>query len=122
MPVEGEPVAWAGSVATVWDDHAPELHMARVRGPVRVTFAVPWEGMLLLGTTDTPYNGDPADLAPGSQDARQILREAALALDSRLLDAGRVRATYAGLRVLPLVHEDVAQAVEQARQVQPVRP
>ena len=27
---------------------------------VRVTFALPWEGMLLLGTTDTPYDGDPA--------------------------------------------------------------
>ena len=43
VPVEGEPVAWAGSVATVWDEHAPELHVARVRGPVRVTFAVPVE-------------------------------------------------------------------------------
>ena len=29
---------------------------------VRVTFAYPWEGMLLLGTTDTPYEGDPADV------------------------------------------------------------
>ena len=25
----------------------------------RVTFAAPWEGMLLLGTTDTEYSGDP---------------------------------------------------------------
>ena len=68
---------------------------------VRVTFAVPWHGMLLLGTTDTPYEGDPAAVAPGPADARQILREASLALDSRLLDVDRVRATFAGLRVLP---------------------
>jgi glycerol-3-phosphate dehydrogenase len=26
---------------------------------VRVSFAVPWEGMLLLGTTDTLHEGDP---------------------------------------------------------------
>ena len=25
----------------------------------RVSFAIPWEGMLLLGTTDEPYDGDP---------------------------------------------------------------
>ena len=43
VPLESEPVPWAGSVATVWDVHAPGLHRARVRGPVRVTFDVPVE-------------------------------------------------------------------------------
>ena len=28
---------------------------------VRVTFAYPWQGMLLLGTTDTLYEGDPSE-------------------------------------------------------------
>jgi hypothetical protein len=41
--LEGEPVAWAGTVATVWDQHAPRLHRARVTGPARVTFAGPVE-------------------------------------------------------------------------------
>lgn len=68
---------------------------------VRVTFVVPWCGMLLLGTTDTPYDGDPADVQPSAADARQILREAALALDFGLVAPDRVRAAYAGLRVLP---------------------
>ena len=35
-----------------------------VQDEVRVTFAVPWYDMLLLGTTDAPYEGDPADVAP----------------------------------------------------------
>jgi hypothetical protein len=43
VPLEGESVAWAGSLATVWDEHAPQLNGARVAGPVRVTFAVPVE-------------------------------------------------------------------------------
>ncbi len=30
---------------------------------VRVTFAVPWYGLLLLGTTDTDFDGDPATVS-----------------------------------------------------------
>jgi glycerol-3-phosphate dehydrogenase len=68
---------------------------------VRVTFAYPWEGMLLLGTTDTPYDGDPADVAATPEDVDQILAEAGVAVDHTLLARERVLSTYAGLRVLP---------------------
>jgi len=68
---------------------------------VRVTFAVPWSGMLLLGTTESRFEGDPADVAVGHADVEQILAEAAVALDSSLLSSERVRAAYAGVRVLP---------------------
>lgn len=68
---------------------------------VRVTFAVPWSGMLLLGTTDTPHESDPADVDVGPADVEQILAEASVALDSSLVTPERVRAAYAGLRVLP---------------------
>lgn len=71
---------------------------------VRVTFAYPWEGMLLLGTTDTPYEGDPADVAATDADVDQILAEAGVAVDSALLRKDRILSTYAGLRVLP--HSD----------------
>jgi glycerol-3-phosphate dehydrogenase len=64
---------------------------------VRVTFAVPWYGMLLLGTTDTEYEGDPGAVAVAPGDVDQVLREAAAAG----VDAAEVRAAYAGLRVLP---------------------
>ena len=69
---------------------------------VRVTFAVPWYGMLLLGTTDTPYEGNPADVAIEPGDAGQILSEASVALDAAVVAPASVRAAYAGLRVLPL--------------------
>jgi glycerol-3-phosphate dehydrogenase len=68
---------------------------------VRVSFAVPWEGMLLLGTTDTLYEGDPADVAVDDADVEQVLREAAVAIDPARLARERIRATFAGLRVLP---------------------
>jgi len=68
---------------------------------VRVTFAYPWEGMLLLGTTDTPYEGDPADVTATDEDVDTVLAEAGVAVDGSLLRKDRVLATYAGLRVLP---------------------
>jgi glycerol-3-phosphate dehydrogenase len=64
---------------------------------VRVSFAVPWEGMLLLGTTDTPYEGEPEDVHVTDADVEQVLAEAAVALDG----LGPARATFCGLRVLP---------------------
>ena len=68
---------------------------------IRVTFAYPWEGMLLLGTTDTPYEGDPAEVTATEDDIDTVLAEAGVALDASLLQRDRVLATYAGLRVLP---------------------
>ena len=68
---------------------------------VRVTFAVPWSGMLLLGTTDDEFDGNPADVAAGPGDAERILADASVALGADLVAPGRVRAAYAGLRVLP---------------------
>lgn len=69
---------------------------------VRVTFAVPWYGMLLLGTTDTAYEGDPGEVRVEPEDVATILREAAVALElDSLTHPAAVLSTYAGLRVLP---------------------
>ena len=64
---------------------------------VRVSFAVPWEGMLLLGTTDTEHDGEPESASVSEADVRQVLDEAAGAVDG----VGEPRATFCGLRVLP---------------------
>ena len=64
---------------------------------VRVSFAIPWEGMLLLGTTDTLHEGEPDDAAVTEDDVRTILDEATSAIDG----IGPVRASFLGLRVLP---------------------
>jgi len=64
---------------------------------VRVSFAVPWEGKLLLGTTDTLYEGAPDGVRVTDEDVRTVLAEAATAIGF----IGPVRAAFAGLRVLP---------------------
>jgi glycerol-3-phosphate dehydrogenase len=68
---------------------------------VRVSFAVPWEGMLLLGTTDELYEGDPDEVEATDADEATILAEAAVAIEPGLLQPDHVRARFAGLRVLP---------------------
>jgi glycerol-3-phosphate dehydrogenase len=79
---------WTGALTVPQDD-------------VRVTFAVPWYDLLLLGTTDTEYEGDPAAVQVGPDDVDQILAEGAVALGADAVARDRVRATFAGLRVLP---------------------
>jgi glycerol-3-phosphate dehydrogenase len=65
---------------------------------VRVSFAIPWEGMLLLGTTDTLHEGPPEEAAVTGDDVRTILEEASVAIRDVPTE---VRASFWGLRVLP---------------------
>ena len=67
----------------------------------RVSFAIPWEGMLLLGTTDEPYDGDPVAVEATEADLAQILAEAGRSLSADVLSPALVRSRFAGLRVLP---------------------
>ncbi|MFN0154773.1 MAG: glycerol-3-phosphate dehydrogenase/oxidase [Gaiella sp.] len=69
---------------------------------VRVSFAVPWRDQLLLGTTDDPVESPDDGLTATETDVQQILTEAGVALEPELLERSRVRATFSGLRVLPV--------------------
>ncbi|EGX59268.1 glycerol-3-phosphate dehydrogenase [Streptomyces zinciresistens K42] len=57
--------------------------------------------MLLLGTTDEVYEGDPADVAVTEKDVAQILEEAAVSVRDEQLSRDLITYAYAGLRVLP---------------------
>ncbi len=76
----------------------------------RVSFAIPWEGMLLLGTTDEPFDTPPEELAVTDADERQILSEAARGLVPEAIRPDAVRARFAGLRVLPAARRGTAKA------------
>jgi glycerol-3-phosphate dehydrogenase len=80
---------WAAALTVPQDD-------------VRVTFAVPWYGMLLLGTTDVEYDGDPGAVSVAPGDVEQVLAEARVALDPEVASPERIRSSFAGLRVLPV--------------------
>ncbi|MDN3293597.1 glycerol-3-phosphate dehydrogenase/oxidase [Streptomyces ficellus] len=67
----------------------------------RITFALPWEDMLLLGTTDEEYEGDPGEVAVNDKDIAQILDEAAFSIRDQQLSRDLITYSFAGLRVLP---------------------
>ncbi|HEX6662031.1 MAG TPA: glycerol-3-phosphate dehydrogenase/oxidase [Gaiellaceae bacterium] len=73
----------------------------------RVAFAIPWAGALLLGTTDTPFDGDLDDVLPSEAEEQQILDEVGLSID---LPADGVCARFAGVRVLPNSAADTLRA------------
>jgi glycerol-3-phosphate dehydrogenase len=79
---------WAAALTVPQDD-------------IRVTFAVPWYDLLVLGTTDTEYEGDPGAVAVQPVEVDEVIAEASVALRAESVARDRVRATYAGLRVLP---------------------
>ena len=60
----------------------------------RVAFAVPWAGSLLVGTTDSAFEGDARSIEPTEAEERQILDEAGLALEAAAL--GPVRGALRG--------------------------
>jgi glycerol-3-phosphate dehydrogenase len=63
--------------------------------------------MLLVGTTDAPFEGDPRDAYPSAVEERQILEEVGFAVD---LPADAIRARFAGVRVLPVGVADTTRA------------
>jgi glycerol-3-phosphate dehydrogenase len=76
----------------------------------RVSFAIPWEGHLLLGTTDEEYDGDPSEVSADDKDAARILDEASSALSSYQLRRQDITYAFAGLRALPNNPGGIAEA------------
>jgi len=79
----------------------------------RLAFVVPWGTQMLLGTTDTPYDGDPAAVRPEPADVDALLDDANRYLDLGL-DRSDVVGAFAGLR--PLVQSDAASTATTSRE------
>jgi len=66
----------------------------------RVLFAIPWGEASYIGTTDTDYHGDPAEVAATSSDVDYLLDASAAYFPEAKLTRDDVLATWAGLRPL----------------------
>jgi glycerol kinase len=83
----------------------PEHWAAGLTIPVdhtRVAFAVPFEDLLLLGTSDTLFEPGRDTLEVTAQEEAQIFAETGRVLPAELLRPQVIRYRFAGLRVLPL--------------------
>ena len=65
----------------------------------RAVFVMPWRSMTLIGTTETHFNGDPAQVAPQRTEIDYLLDTFRRHFPKRDIS---VRDQFAGLRVLPV--------------------
>ena len=66
----------------------------------RVLFAIPWGDRTYLGTTDTDYQGDPAQAAADSEDVDYLIEVSNMYFPSHPIERADVISTWAGLRPL----------------------
>ena len=66
----------------------------------RVVFIMPWQGNTLVGTTEFPFQGDPADVKPLSHE-KTYLMETLLRYFPKYSSDQEILSSMAGLRVLP---------------------
>ncbi len=69
----------------------------------RVFFSVPQGDLLLIGTTDERYDGDPSAIRPVDADIEYLVSEARELLPGYDITRARIRYAYAGLRPLQKV-------------------
>ena len=70
----------------------------------RAVFVMPWRSMTLVGTTETRFRGDPAQVRPQTAEVDYLLRTFRRYFPERDV---QVRDQFAGLRVLPLAESAV---------------
>lgn len=83
----------------------------------RVMFAIPWQSQTIVGTTDTFFQGDPADVRADADDVDYILAATNRAFPAARVTARDVIATWAGLRPL-VAPEDERTASDVSREDQ----
>jgi glycerol-3-phosphate dehydrogenase len=69
----------------------------------RPVFAIPWKGIVILGTTDTDYRGDPDQICVERKDVDYLLDSFNYYFPTAHLTIDHIRSAFAGLR--PLVFE-----------------
>ncbi|MGE0792239.1 MAG: glycerol-3-phosphate dehydrogenase [Sandaracinaceae bacterium] len=91
-----------GVHAVVEHDKLPLTHCVALFHPDdrRVMFAIPWGDRTYLGTTDTDYEGDPADVAATLEDVDYLLAASNHYFPNHVLGRPDVISTWAGIRPL----------------------
>jgi glycerol-3-phosphate dehydrogenase len=97
----------------------PQGLFFQARTDGRMMFVLPWNGCTLIGTTDTPFQGDPADVRAEPADVEYLLDQTRALLPETRIEASDVIATIAGVR--PLLKSDAADPSDRSREHQLIR-
>lgn len=74
--------------------------LSTARSDGRVFFAIPQNGLLLVGTTDEPYAGDPSGAGPTRHEVDYLVAESQELLPGLGITHDQIRYAFAGLRPL----------------------
>jgi len=85
-----------------------EAVYAEAAGDGRPYFVVPWNGLYLIGTTDTRYDGDLDAVVATDEEVAYLIEETNRLIPGAALAAEQVLYTYAGVRPLPAPRPDPA--------------
>jgi glycerol-3-phosphate dehydrogenase len=99
-------------------EQLPLKQAVTVLSPVdgRVMFAIPWRGRMVLGTTDTFFDGDPNEVHADKDDVEYLCKSGNYFFPSANFKPEDVISTWAGLR--PLISEDADSASDVSREHQ----
>ena len=67
----------------------------------RPFFIIPWNDLVLIGTTDIRYQGDPGDVTASTEEVDYLIEETNAVFPSAGLSRASIHYTYAGVRPLP---------------------
>jgi glycerol-3-phosphate dehydrogenase len=82
---------------------APEVAIFTEALDGRPIFVIPWNGQLLVGTTEVPDNGDPGKSQPSLEEVDYLLRSLRTLLPQARFSAADINYAFAGVRPLPFV-------------------
>ena len=85
----------------------------------RVLLVVPWGDCSLVGTTDTDWRGDPAEVRAEPSDIDYLLREVRALFPDKRITGSDIITTFAGVRAL--LRSDVAAPTARSREHQVTR-
>ena len=74
------------------------IYYTEARADRRAVFSIPWRGRVMVGTTEAPFSGDPAEVAPTEPEVQYLLDVHRRHFPR---SRGEVVEAWAGLRVLP---------------------
>lgn len=96
------PIAWVqGSHLLLECDVPNGYYYLESPEDARPIFVLPWQGKLLLGTTETPFNGDPDTLVCTEQEQAYLLVAFNHYFPNHSITAANIVKRITGLRVLP---------------------
>jgi len=77
----------------------------------RPFFLIPWNGQVLVGTTEVPDRGDPSGVQPSADEVHYLLASVRKRFPRSAMAHDHIRYAYAGVRPLPFLGDDNLSAI-----------